>query len=87
VELRGYALQKTRPRPLFFDQIVESTRIIFASGLSDGEVNVQWAETDLARNGGDSRRAPNGFVLITLNGAALREEFFDELGRLRWSNF
>jgi hypothetical protein len=26
--------KKTRQRPLFFDQIVESTKIIFASGLT-----------------------------------------------------
>ena len=55
--------------------------------LGDGEVRVEWAETDLARNGGDSRRAPNGFLLLTLKGAELREEFYDELGRQRWSNF
>lgn len=55
--------------------------------LGDGEVVVQWAETDLARNGGDSRRAPNGFLLVTLKGAEIREEFYDELGRQRWSNF
>ncbi len=55
--------------------------------LGDGEVRVQWAETDLARNGGDDRRAPNGFLMLTLKGAELREEFYDELGRQRWSNF
>lgn len=55
--------------------------------LGDGEVMVTWAETDFARNGGDSRRAPNGFLLLTLKGAEIREEFYDELGRLRWSNF
>jgi hypothetical protein len=55
--------------------------------LGDGEVRVQWSETDLARNGGDSRRAPNGFLLLTLKGAEIREEFYDELGRQRWSNF
>ena len=48
---------------------------------------MQWSETDLARNGGDSRRAPNGFLLLTLKGAEIKEEFYDELGRQRWSNF
>jgi hypothetical protein len=55
--------------------------------LGDGEVRVLWSETDLARNGGDSRRAPNGFLLLTLKGAEIKEEFYDELGRQRWSNF
>ena len=55
--------------------------------LGDGTVRVQWVETDLARNGGDSRRAPNGYLLLTLKGAELREELFDERGRQRWSNF
>jgi hypothetical protein len=55
--------------------------------LGDGTVRVAWAETDLARNGGDARRAPNGFLMLTLSGAELREQFYDELGRVRWSNF
>src|SRR5579875_1609519 len=55
--------------------------------LGDGAIRIQWAETDYARNGGDPRRAPNGFMLLTLRGAELREEFYDELGRQRWSNF
>jgi hypothetical protein len=55
--------------------------------LGDGTVRVQWVETDLARNGGDSRRAPNGYLLLTLKGAELREDLFDERGRQRWSNF
>ena len=55
--------------------------------LGDGTVRVQWVETDLARNGGDSRRAPNGFLLLTLKGAELHEELYDERGRQRWSNF
>jgi hypothetical protein len=57
------------------------------SALGDREVRLEWAETDLARNGGDERRAPNGFLLLTLKGAELHEEFYDELGRQRWSNF
>jgi len=57
------------------------------AALGDREVRLEWAETDLARNGGDERRAPNGFLLLTLKGAELREEFYDELGRQRWSNF
>jgi hypothetical protein len=57
------------------------------SHLGDGTVRVQWVETDLARNGGDSRRAPNGYLLLTLKGAELHEELYDELGRKRWANF
>ncbi len=57
------------------------------SHLGDGTVRVQWVETDLARNGGDSRRAPNGYLLLTLSGAEIHEELFDERGRSRWSNF
>jgi Calcineurin-like phosphoesterase len=57
------------------------------SHLGDGTVRVQWVETDLARSGGDSRRAPNGYLLLTIAGAELREQLFDELGRARWSNF
>jgi hypothetical protein len=57
------------------------------SHLGDGTVRVQWVETDLARNGGDLRRAPNGYLLLTLTGAELHEQLFDELGRTRWSNF
>lgn len=48
---------------------------------------VQWAESDLARKNGDPKRAPNGFALVTLTGADLHEEFYDEFGRLRWSNY
>jgi Calcineurin-like phosphoesterase len=57
------------------------------SRLSDGTVTVEWAETDLAAHGGDARRAPNGYLLLTLKGAELHEELCDEGGRLRWSNF
>jgi calcineurin-like phosphoesterase family protein len=57
------------------------------SRLTDGTVAVEWAETDLANHGGDARRAPNGFLMLRLTGAELREQMYDESGRLRWSNF
>ena len=57
------------------------------SRLTNGTVAVEWSETDLADHGGDARRAPNGFMLLTLTGAELHEEMYDEGGRLRWSNF
>jgi hypothetical protein len=55
--------------------------------MTKGNFRVQWAESDLARQNGDPKRAPNGFVLITLNGADLHEEYYDEFGRIRWSNY
>jgi hypothetical protein len=55
--------------------------------VGKGNFRVHWAESDLARKNGDPRRAPNGFVLITLNGADLHEEYYDEFGRIRWSNY
>jgi len=57
------------------------------SKLAKGNFRVQWAESDLARKNGDPKRAPNGFVLITLTGGDLHEEFYDEFGRIRWSNY
>jgi hypothetical protein len=57
------------------------------SKLGKGNIKVQWAESDLARITGDPKRAPNGFVLITLTGADLHEEYYDEFGRIRWSNY
>jgi hypothetical protein len=35
----------------------------------------------------DKDRAPNGYALLTLTGATIKEEFFDENGRSRWSNW
>jgi hypothetical protein len=55
--------------------------------LGTDKFRVQWAESDLARRNGDPKRAPNGFALVTLTGANLHEEFYDEFGRLRWSNY
>lgn len=52
--------------------------------LGDGTVAVEWAECELAGRGGNPKRAPNGFLLITLDGSNIHEEFYDELGRKRW---
>jgi hypothetical protein len=56
------------------------------SRLGGGIVAVEWTETDLARDPALPLRAPNGFLLVTLDGADLREEFYDENDRQRWSN-
>jgi hypothetical protein len=51
---------------------------------------VIWTEYGLANDpndtGIDRGRAPNGFALLTLTGAALKEEFYDENNRLQWSS-
>jgi Calcineurin-like phosphoesterase len=57
------------------------------SGLGGGAVAIEWTETDLARDPAIPLRAPNGFVLPTLTGADLKEEFYDENNRQRWSNY
>jgi hypothetical protein len=57
------------------------------SRLGGGDVAVTWAETDLARDPANPLRAPNGFLLVTLTGGDLKEEFYDERNRLRWSNY
>jgi hypothetical protein len=54
--------------------------------LGGGDVKVTWAETDLARDPAIPLRAPCGFLLLTLTGADLKEEFYDENNRQRWSN-
>jgi Calcineurin-like phosphoesterase len=55
--------------------------------LGTDKFKVQWSEADLARKNGDPRRAPNGFVMVTLTGADLHEQCYDEFGRVRWSNY
>jgi Calcineurin-like phosphoesterase len=55
--------------------------------LGRDKFKVSWSESDLARKNGDPKRAPNGFAIVTLTGADLHEEFYDEFGRLRWSNY
>jgi Calcineurin-like phosphoesterase len=55
--------------------------------LGSGDVQIRWAETDLARDPQIPLRAPNGFLLLTLTGADLKEEFYDETNRQRWSNY
>jgi hypothetical protein len=57
------------------------------SRLGSGDVSIDWAETDLARDPQIPLRAPNGFLLLTLTGADLKEEFYDEHNRQRWSNY
>jgi Calcineurin-like phosphoesterase len=53
--------------------------------LGNQDVRVLWAETRPANNAKPAR-AFNGFLLLTLTGADLREEFYDELGNQCWSN-
>ncbi|HTT76316.1 MAG TPA: metallophosphoesterase [Candidatus Binataceae bacterium] len=55
--------------------------------LGSGDVKIDWTETDLARDPQIPLRAPNGFLLLTLTGADLREEFYDERNHQRWSNY
>ena len=57
------------------------------AGLGRGGFRIEWSESDLARKTGDPRRAPNGFAVVTLNGADLHEQYYDEFGRLRWANY
>jgi len=52
------------------------------SRLGQGDVKVRWAET----RPDPPQRAFNGFLLLTLKGADLTEEFYDELGNQCWSN-
>jgi len=48
--------------------------------------SVDWAEQEKATTG-DSRRALNGYMIVTLNGRRITEEFYDENGRQRpWSS-
>jgi hypothetical protein len=53
--------------------------------LGSRDVKVLWAETRAA-NSAKPPRAFNGFLLLTLRGADLMEEFYDELGNQCWSN-
>jgi calcineurin-like phosphoesterase family protein len=53
--------------------------------LGNRDVRVRWAETRPANNAKPAR-AFNGFLLLTLSGADLKEEFYDELGNQCWSN-
>ena len=46
-------------------------------------VGVEWAESDKANDPDEERRALNGFVLLTLDGATLSEQFYDENGSIR----
>ena len=56
-------------------------------GMGRGDFRIEWAENDLALRTGSRRRAPNGFALVTLNRADLHEQYYDEFGQLRWSNY
>jgi hypothetical protein len=56
--------------------------------MGDGTIRVKWAETEPANagDGTDPKRALNGYVLLTLTGRSIVEEFYNEHGRLRWSS-
>jgi len=53
------------------------------TSLGNAEISVDWAERELAGTG-DPNRALNGYMLLTLDGPNIREEFYDEKGRQRW---
>ena len=53
--------------------------------LGTGDVRVEWAEQENAITG-DRRRAWNGYMMLTLSGRSITEEFYDEHDRLRWRN-
>jgi Calcineurin-like phosphoesterase len=61
------------------------------ANFGDGTFVIKWAETATENrtptDGTDKDRAPNGYALLTLTGTTIKEEFFDEDGRSRWSNF
>lgn len=44
--------------------------------------SIEWAEQEKAKTG-DPRRALNGYMILTLNGTRITEEFYDENGRRR----
>ncbi len=46
-------------------------------------VKVAWDETEVADDGAEPRRALNGFLLLSLDAAVLRDEFRDENGAVR----
>jgi hypothetical protein len=47
--------------------------------------NVDWFEQCNANDPDDDLRVYNGFVFLELNGATLKETFYDETGRLAWT--
>jgi hypothetical protein len=57
----------------------------------NGDIEIEWAETVKENpsppDNTDKDRAPNGYALLTLTGPTIKEEFFDENGRSRWSSF
>ena len=54
------------------------------STYGDKTYSIAWAEKRKATTG-DLRRAPNGYMMLTLTGKGIEEEFFDENGALCWS--
>ena len=54
-----------------------------AQEYAGGGITVEWAETLLAGDANEPRRALNGFILLTFDGLALHEEFRDEKGNVR----
>jgi len=82
-------------RILFLDDTSVSPRCVGHGGVphrpfprelrnfTDPNIAIEWAEHQTAHSG-ESCRALNGFVMLTLDGPALTESFFDETGRQRW---
>jgi hypothetical protein len=70
-------------------------RLVFARCIGHGGIpyapfkepfrpGIDWAETTLAGDPRETRRALNGFAVLRLNGATLTEELWDEQGNRRW---
>lgn len=53
--------------------------------MGDTKIGVEWAESERAP-APDTRRARNGYALLTLSGRSITEEFYDEAGSKRWSS-
>ncbi len=56
------------------------------SDYGTARYSIEWAEQEKATSG-DPRRALNGYMILTLSGKRINEEFYDENGRRRsWSS-
>lgn len=53
---------------------------------SDERTTYAWAETERANDAREPNRALNGYYVLELDGANLREAFHDERGRVRWAS-
>jgi hypothetical protein len=57
------------------------------SSYGNATYAIEWAEQEKATTG-DPRRALNGYMILTLKGKGITEEFYDECGRRRpWTGY